>query len=73
VYFYTSSYSGGSFAQSNVVAVMTALTANDPRGRENPNSLSPVEAEDYAAIRNMAMLTTRLNRSRRHPCHPHPG
>ncbi len=51
VYFYTSDYSGGSFAQSNVVAVMTALTANDPRGRENPNSLSPVEAEDYAAIR----------------------
>ncbi|WP_182267866.1 hypothetical protein [Stenotrophomonas maltophilia] len=51
VYFYTSTYTGGSFAQRNVVAVMTALTANDPRGQENPNSLSPVEAEDYAAIR----------------------
>lgn len=51
VYFYTSTYTGGSFAQSNVVAVMTALTANDPRGQENPKSLSPVEAEDYAAIR----------------------
>ncbi|WP_329913371.1 hypothetical protein [Stenotrophomonas sp. SMYL86] len=51
VYFYTSTYTGGSFAQRNVVAVMTALTANDPRGEENPNSLSPVEAEDYAAIR----------------------
>lgn len=51
VYFYTSTYTGGSFAQRNVVAVMTALTANDPRGQENPKSLSPVEAEDYAAIR----------------------
>ncbi|MBN5161544.1 hypothetical protein JY502_19115, partial [Stenotrophomonas maltophilia] len=51
VYFYTSTYTGGSFAQRNVVAVMTALTAIDPRGQENPNSLSPVEAEDYAAIR----------------------
>ncbi|KGM22874.1 hypothetical protein [Stenotrophomonas maltophilia] len=51
VYFHTSTYTGGSFAQRNVVAVMTALTANDPRGQENPNSLSPVEAEDYAAIR----------------------
>ncbi|HGM7321048.1 TPA: hypothetical protein ACKQCD_002182 [Stenotrophomonas maltophilia] len=51
VYFYTSDYTGGSFAQRNVVAVMTVLTANDPRGQENPNSLSPVEAEDYAAIR----------------------
>ena len=51
VYFYTSTYTGGSFAQRNVVAVMTALTASDPRGEENPNSLSPVEAEDYAAIR----------------------
>ncbi|WP_423162277.1 hypothetical protein [Stenotrophomonas maltophilia] len=51
VYFYTSTYTGGSFAQRNVVAVMTALTANDPRGQENPNSLSPVEAGDYAAIR----------------------
>ncbi|MFL0337087.1 hypothetical protein [Stenotrophomonas maltophilia] len=51
VYFYTSTYTGGSFAQRNVVAVMTALAANDPRGQENRNSLSPVEAEDYAAIR----------------------
>ncbi|MBH1659356.1 hypothetical protein I5U80_00235 [Stenotrophomonas maltophilia] len=51
VYFYTSTYTGGSFAQRNVGAVMTALTANDPRGQENPNSLSSVEAEDYAAIR----------------------
>lgn len=51
VYFYTSDYTGGSFAQSNVVAVMTALAKNDPRGQENPKSLSPVEAEDYAAIR----------------------
>lgn len=51
VYFYTSTYTGGSFAQSNVVAVMTALTANDPRGQENPKSLSRVEAEDFAAIR----------------------
>ncbi|HCT28354.1 MAG TPA: hypothetical protein DIW85_19405 [Stenotrophomonas sp.] len=51
VYFYTSDYTGGSFAQSNVVAVMTALAENDPRGQENPKSLSPVEAEDYAAIR----------------------
>ena len=51
VYFYTSDYSGGSFAQRNVVAVMTALAENDPRGQENKNSLSPVEAEDYAAIR----------------------
>jgi len=30
---------------------MTALTPDDPRGKENPNSLSPVDAEDYAAIR----------------------
>lgn len=51
VYFYTSTYTGGSFAQSNVVAVMTALTANDPRGQENPKSLSRVDAEDFAAIR----------------------
>lgn len=51
VYFYTSTYSGGTFAQSNRVAVMTALAANDPRGQENPKSLSPVDAEDYAAIR----------------------
>lgn len=51
VYFYTSTYTGGSFAQRNVVAVMTALAENDPRGQENPKSLSPVEAEDYAAIR----------------------
>lgn len=51
VYFYTSTYTGGSFEQSNVVVVMTALTADDPRGKENPKSLSPVEAEDFAAIR----------------------
>ncbi|QDL28296.1 hypothetical protein [Stenotrophomonas maltophilia] len=51
VYFYTSTYTGGSFAQSNVVAVMTALTADDPRGKENPKSLSRVDAEDFAAIR----------------------
>lgn len=51
VYFYTSTYTGGAFAQSNVVAVMTALTPDDPRGKENPKSLSPVDAEDYAAIR----------------------
>jgi hypothetical protein len=51
VYFYTSDYSGGSFAQSNVVAVMTALAENDPRGQENPKSLSRTEAEDFAAIR----------------------
>ncbi|TGW15725.1 hypothetical protein E4417_20955 [Stenotrophomonas maltophilia] len=51
VYFYTSTYTGGSFAQSNVVAVMTALTADDPRGKENPKGLSRVDAEDFAAIR----------------------
>ncbi|WP_234413286.1 hypothetical protein [Stenotrophomonas sp. ZAC14D2_NAIMI4_7] len=51
VYFYTSTYTGGTFAQSNAVMVMTALTADDPRGKENPKSLSPVEAEDFAAIR----------------------
>ncbi|MGE6332785.1 hypothetical protein [Stenotrophomonas sp. NPDC077659] len=51
VYFYTSNYSGGSFAQSNVIAVMTALTPDDPRGKENPKSLARMEAEDYAAIR----------------------
>lgn len=51
VYFYTSTYTGGSFAQSNVVAVMTELTANDPRGQANPKSLSRMEAEDFAAIR----------------------
>jgi len=51
VYFYTSDYTGGSFAQRNAVTVMTALTPDDPRGKENPKSLSPVDAEDYAAIR----------------------
>ncbi len=51
IYFYTSTYTGGTFAQRNVVAVMTALTPDDPRGKENPKSLSPVDAEDYAAIR----------------------
>lgn len=51
IYLYTSTYTGGSFAQSNVIAVMTALAADDPRGKENPKSLSPVEAEDFAAIR----------------------
>jgi len=51
VYFYTSTYTGGTFAQSNVIAVMTALTADDPRGKANPKSLSPVEEEDFAAIR----------------------
>jgi len=44
---------------------MTALTPDDPRGKENPNSLSPVDAEDYAAIRgsgyaNMAVEQARL-------------
>ncbi|PJL11614.1 hypothetical protein [Stenotrophomonas lactitubi] len=51
IYLYTSTFSGGSFAQSNVVAVMTALAADDPRGKENPKSLSAVDAEDLAAIR----------------------
>lgn len=51
IYLYTSTYTGGSFAQSNVVAVMTALAADDPRGKENPKSLSTVDAEDFAAIR----------------------
>lgn len=51
IYLYTSTYTGGSFAQSNVVAVMTALAADDPRGKENPKSLSAVDAEDFAAIR----------------------
>jgi len=51
IYFYTSTYTGGVAAQRNVVAVMTALMHDDPRGKENPKSLSPVDAEDYAAIR----------------------
>ncbi len=51
VYFYTSTYTGGMAAQRNVVAVMTALTPDDPRGKGNPNSRSWVDVEDYAAIR----------------------
>lgn len=51
IYLYTSTYTGGSFAQSNVVAVMTALKKDDPRGQENPKSLGRMEAEDFAAIR----------------------
>lgn len=51
IYLYTSTYTGGSFAQSNVVAVMTALKKDDPRGKENPKSLARNEAEDSAAIR----------------------
>ena len=51
VYFYTSTYTGGAFAQHNRVVVMTALSADDPRGRATPNSLSTVDAEDAAAVR----------------------
>lgn len=51
VYFYTSTYTGGAFAQHNRLVVMTALTADDPRGRATPNSLSTVDAEDAAAVR----------------------